>query len=202
MPKSFTENERTHIKKRLMEEAQICLAQYGMRRTTVDELVKRVKIPKGTFYLFYESKELLFFDVFCALHDKMKEDLLSQIHALNGNITTKTVTELIFALYKKVDSTFLYAFIASGDLELLVRKLPPEVTALHAREDDFSMEQLLSLLPGVRTESNIKTFSAVLRAIFCTMLHKREIGEDVFDDAIKIMLRGAVAQLLGEMQYD
>lgn len=195
MPKSFTESERAQIKRRLMEEAQDCLARYGMRKTTVDELTRRVNIPKGTFYLFYDSKELLFFDVFRALHDCLKEELLSKIKALEGNVTADAVTELIFGLYRDADATFLYRFAASGDLELLVRKLPGEVASSHALEDDFSMEQLLSLLPGVRTEENVKTFSAVLRAIFCTMLHRREIGEEVFYDAVKILLRGAVAQL-------
>lgn len=198
MPKTFSDSEREYIKKRLMAEAQICLAQFGMRKTTVDELVKRVNIPKGTFYLFYSSKELLFFDVFCTLHDELQSTLLLWIDELKGNVNVETVTELIFRLYKQVDATFLYSFIASGDLELLVRKLPPEVAAAHAKEDDFHMEQLLSLLPGVQTESNIKIFSAILRAIFCTMLHKREIGEDVFYETIRVMLRGAVLQLFEE----
>ena len=61
MPKTFSDAERVHIKKRLMEEAEACLTQYGIRKTSVDELVKRVNIPKGTFYLFYPSKEMLFF---------------------------------------------------------------------------------------------------------------------------------------------
>ncbi|MPM62893.1 hypothetical protein SDC9_109771 [bioreactor metagenome] len=198
MPKTFSDSERAYIKKRLMEEAQICLAQFGMRKTTVDELVKRVNIPKGTFYLFYSSKELLFFDVFCTLHDELQSTLLLWIDELKDNVNVETVTELIFRLYKQVDATFLYSFIASGDLELLVRKLPPDVAAAHAKEDDFHMEQLLSLLPGVQTEGNIKIFSAVLRAIFCTMLHKREIGEDVFYETIRVMLRGAVLQLFEE----
>ncbi|MDY4210978.1 MAG: TetR/AcrR family transcriptional regulator [Treponema sp.] len=34
-----------------------------MKKTTVDELVKRTGIPKGTFYLFYPSKEILLFDI-------------------------------------------------------------------------------------------------------------------------------------------
>ncbi len=173
MPKTFSDTERAYIKKRLMEEAQVCLSQYGMRKTTVDELVKRVNIPKGTFYLFYPSKELLFFEVFCTLHNELQITLLRWIDELKGNINADTVTELIFRLYKQVDSTFIYAFIASGDLELLVRKL----------------------LPGVHAEVNVKVFSAVLRAIFCTMLHRREIGEEVFDDAIRVMLRGVVLQL-------
>jgi AcrR family transcriptional regulator len=195
MPKALTDNERTFIKKRLMEEARSCIVQFGVRKTTVDELVKRVNIPKGTFYLFYKSKELLFFDVFCELHDVLKAELLNQIKAMNGNITPDTVTEMLFKLCKQVDDTFLYTFIASGDLELLVRKLPAEVAKAHTLKDDFSMENLLSMLPGVKAGDNIRTFSAVLRAVFCTMLHKREIGEDVFDDAIRIMLRGVVRQL-------
>lgn len=200
MPKTFSDNERAYIKKRLMEEAQACLAQFGIRKTTVDELVRRANIPKGTFYLFYPSKELLFFDVFCNIHDQIQADALHRIDDLQGNINVDTVTELIFGLYKQVDSTFIYSFAASGDLELLMRKLPPEVAKAHTEKDDFSMERLLSLLPGVRTEGNIKIFSAALRAIFCTMPHRREIGEDVFDSAIRVLLRGVLLQLFeGEM---
>lgn len=63
LPKCYSDQEREYIKKRLKEEAAACMGQFGIRRTTVDELVKRVNIPKGTFYLFYKSKELLLFDV-------------------------------------------------------------------------------------------------------------------------------------------
>lgn len=40
MPKAFSNNEREYIKNRLMEEARNCLKLYGMKKTTVDELVK------------------------------------------------------------------------------------------------------------------------------------------------------------------
>ena len=45
MPKSYSEQEREYIRERLKEEAAQCLAKYGVRRTTVDEIVRRVKIP-------------------------------------------------------------------------------------------------------------------------------------------------------------
>lgn len=56
VPKSYSEQERAYIRERLKEEAADCLATYGVRRTTVDEIVRRVNIPKGTFYLFYQSE--------------------------------------------------------------------------------------------------------------------------------------------------
>jgi len=194
MPKAFTESECTYIKQRLMQEAKACLTQFGVRKTTVDELVKRVNIPKGTFYLFYKSKELLFFDVFCAFHDEIQANLLNQINTVNEEITAEKVTKLIFELYKQVNASFLYQLITNGDLELIMRKLPAEVVKIHAERDDFSIEKLLSILPGTRMGS-IKAFSAALRAIFLSMLHKHEIGDDAFDDALRIMIHGVIIQI-------
>ena len=198
MPKSFTDSERDYIKKRLMDEARTCLAQYGMRKTSVDELVRRANIPKGTFYLFYASKELLFFEVLVALHDELQADLLRRVELLHGDFSPDTVTDLIFGLYKQLDDTAICNFIASGDLELLIRKLPPEIARAHTQKDDFSMEQFLTLIPGTHSEARVKIFSAALRAIFFTVLHKREIGETVYDDAVRVMLRGIVIQLFEE----
>lgn len=197
MPKAFTENEKEYFKQRLKEEAQSCLIQYGAKKTTVDELVKRVNIPKGTFYLFYASKEHLFFDVFCAFHDEMQTNLIQQISTLRDNITAEKITTLIFQLYKKLDSSFFVTFLTSGDVEMMMRKLPEEYVKAHAEKDDLSMERLLTMLPGIKTEG-IKTFSAALRAIFTSMLHKREIGEDIFDDALKVMIHGVILQIFEE----
>ena len=60
MPKTYSEQEREYIDKRLREEAMNCMAAYGIRKTTVDELVRRVRIPKGTFYLFMSPKNSSF----------------------------------------------------------------------------------------------------------------------------------------------
>lgn len=195
MPKTFSDTERAYIKKRLMEEANACLTQYGMRKTSVDELVKRVNIPKGTFYLFYPSKEMLFFDVVNKLHDQIQTDLLRSLDELRGNVNAESVTDLIFRFYKQMDSTIIYSFMASGELDLLMRKLPPEIAEAHIQKDDFNMERLLSLLPGKRSDDTVKVFGAALRAIFLMMSHRREIGEDIFDETIRVMLRGVVAQL-------
>jgi AcrR family transcriptional regulator len=200
MPKTFSESERAYIKNRLMEEAKECLALYGIRKTTVDELVRRVKIPKGTFYLFYESKELLFFDVFCALHDEFQEKMMSEIAILKDGMDADKLTEIIFRLYKSFDASYMLKLMTSGELELLFRKLPPEINKLHTEKDDFRVEELISMVPGMGAES-VQVFSAAIRGIFLLLLHKREVGEEVFDDALRIMIRGVVMQMFeGEKQ--
>lgn len=197
MPRTFTDSEREYIRKRLMEEAQNCLKLYGVRKTTVDELVKRVNIPKGTFYLFYESKEILFYEVFCAFHDELQNELMSEIKALDQCVSAERLTELLLGLYQKIEGSFLYRLITNGDLELIMRKLPPEIAPSHAEKDDFSIEQLISMIPGANRD-NIKALSAAMRAIFLSMLHKHEIGDDAFEDALRLMIRGVVMQMFEE----
>ena len=194
MPKSFSDNEREYIKNRLLEEAANCLCQYGIRKTTVDEIVRRVNIPKGTFYLFYESKERLVFDVILQFNDEIQDKLIAHVSGINGRIDPETLTDIIFGLYKTLDDSFLPGLIAGGELEYFMHKLPPELAALHAQSDDLSFSRLMALLPNINT-ADIKVFSAALRGIFLSLLHRKDIGEDVFDEALKVMIRGVVLQM-------
>lgn len=195
MPKTFSESERAYIKERLMEEAKSCLMQYGIRKTTVDELVKRVSIPKGTFYLFYESKERLIFDVVLQLNDEIQARMLDDVSALNGCVNADTLTELIFGLYKTLDNSFLPRLIADGELEFFMRTLPPELSKLHAEHDDLSVRELFRLLPGMR-EDRAEVYSAALRGVFLTLIHKSDIGEARFDEALRVLIYGVVRQMV------
>ena len=51
------------IKERLQKAAVESMIKYGVGRTTVECLAKGANIPKGTFYLFYDWKEELLFEV-------------------------------------------------------------------------------------------------------------------------------------------
>ncbi len=194
MPKTFSDREREYIRERLIEEAKACLSLYGIRKTTVDELVKRVQIPKGTFYLFYASKELLFFDVFCAIHDEFQEKVMAEISGLKSGPDADKLTDILYRLYKSLDGSSFLKFVTGGEAELLFRRLPPEFSKRHAEKDDFQVEHLVALVPNMKAE-NIKIFSAALRGIFISLLHKREVGEEVFDEALRVMLRGVVFQM-------
>ena len=120
MPKSFSEQEREYIRQRLKEEAAKCLAQYGVRRTTVDEIVKRVNIPKGTFYLFYKSKELLLFEV---IQEQQKNINLELYQAFSDivdmELSAEKLTDMIFEFYKKTEKMLVLKLYDGFELDLL-----------------------------------------------------------------------------------
>ncbi len=48
-----------------------CAVTLGMKKTSVDQLTKAVGIAKGSFYKFYESKEMPFFAVLESIHSEL-----------------------------------------------------------------------------------------------------------------------------------
>ena len=196
MPKSYSEQERAYITKRLKEEAAACMGQFGIRRTTVDEIVKRVNIPKGTFYLFYPSKELLLFDVIQEQHELVNQKLYQALSGLaETDLSADTITDVILEFYRLTEEMPVFRLMDSGEIELLLRKLPQEVVEAHLREDTDTIRELLSLLPA-KKEVDTDVLSAAFHAIYYATLHKKEIGEAQYEQALRLLIRGVVTQIL------
>ena len=196
MPKGYSEQEREYIRKRLKEEAAKCLAKYGVRRTTVDEIVKRVNIPKGTFYLFYKSKELLLFEVIQEQHEIISRRLYQAISDIAGtDFSAEKLTDVIFEFYKMTEDMLILKLLDVNEVELLVHKLPRETVEGHLQDDTDMIEEMLALLP-VGKEVDIKVISAAFHAIYFATLHKEEIGEAEYDEALRALIYGIVIQVI------
>lgn len=196
MPKCYSDREKDYIKKRLKEEAAKCLSQYGIKKTTVDEIVKRVKIPKGSFYLFYQSKELLLFEVILEQHDLIEKKLMEEISSIGAeNFTTESLTEVIMHFYQLAEEMPILKLLTSDEVELLARKLPQGVLEQHLSHDHSKIDELFEAFPQ-KKRIDTKVISAAFRAIYFATLHKEEIGEESFDDALRLMVSGIVNQLI------
>ena len=196
MPKSYSEQEREYIRKRLKEEAAKCLAMYGVRRTTVDEIVKRVNIPKGTFYLFYKSKELLLFEVIQEQQKQVNLELYQAISQIaDTEFSSEKLTDVILGFYKATEEMAILKLLDIGEVELLARKLPREIVEEHFRDDTDTIEKMLALFP-VKKEVDIKVISAAFHAIYYATLHKAEIGEEQYDEALRALIYGVVTQII------
>ncbi len=196
MPKTYSDAERAHIKKRLMEEAAYCLSTFGIRRTTVDMLIERVKIPKGTFYLFYESKELLLFEVIIQQHEIIEKQILGKIKALRGHVTADRLTGVLLKFFKSVDEIGLFRLIGTGEIELLYRKLPHEVMQNHFNHDTDMISRIMKML-SLPAKINTAHLGAAFRNLFISTVYKREMGEEYFGKALRLTIRGLVLQMLG-----
>ena len=196
MPKSYSEQEKEYIKKRLKEEAAKCLAQYGVRHTTVDEIVQRVNIPKGTFYLFYKSKELLLFEVILEEHEMIEQKVYRAVNEMkqDGDIAEE-LTRVVCDFFILASKSPILKMINTREIEILARKLPPEILKEHLEHDSSAVEKVFSVLP-VKDGADKDTCSAAFRAIYFATLHEEDIGEKYFEDVLYLLIKGLVNQIL------
>ena len=196
MPRAFNERERNLIKERIRKAAASLMIRNGVRHTTIDAIVKSAMIPKGTFYLFYATKEELLFEVLENEHEKMEKSILEQISKVNpSTINPDSATELIYSFYKMVDEHPLLATISREDVTLISQRLPEERISKHLEEDRNMSAKLMRFLP-LKDGITVETVSSSLHAIYFTMLHLKETADDKSEELLKFIIRGIMIQIL------
>lgn len=194
MVKAFTEKEKELIRAKLKQVAEECLERYGVKKTTVDQLVEMTGISKGAFYRFYPSKEALFFSVLEDYQNEVLHDLTDSIGG-RDSVTADDFTELIYKLYQDVNRSFVMNIIRNEEFHYLLRKLPEELIYRHHSFDDLLAQKLFASLK-LKDTIEIEVVATALRAVFMCMLHVREIGEKDFDRALKLLIRGLAQQIM------
>lgn len=196
MPKTYSDEEKQEIRRKLHKEANDCLLHYGVKKTTVDELVARVGIPKGTFYLFYKSKELLLFEVIQEYHEKIEQNMIEQCEEMGQTLTVDALTQIIADGILSVQNSCLRTLMVPEEMETLIRKLPDEVKAEHFEKDDDLLLKMLEKIPLRNAKIDYKALSGAFRAIFFSSMYQDEIGKENFCASISLMIKGLLLQLI------
>lgn len=206
MPKIYSDEEKKQIIEKLKKEANVLMQEKGVKKTTVDELVKRAGIPKGTFYLFYPSKEMLLFDVSQDFHKQVDAYITNGVLKIikDKNISmnepdfSDCVEEFTDVILDAMEITYhscLKVLLIPESMNLILSKLPDEVLENHRKDDSDFGEGLfkgLAAKNGMRVEAVVGAFMMI---IFGGM-YKREIGEANWKESMRIVIRGIVLQLV------
>ena len=73
-----TPQYKTEIRERIIQSAVECFSNYGFDRTRMDDIAHTSDLSKGTLYLYFKSKEDLFYAI-CENNLKTVKDQLSHI---------------------------------------------------------------------------------------------------------------------------
>ena len=189
MPRGFSEQEQKIIREKLLQAGAYCLEQYGIRKTTVDELAQAASISKGAFYRFFDSKEDLFLEVLEMFELQYREQSFRDLQ----NIQAESDQELIFLFLKNAFTAFkshpMFLNFNQQDYEILLRRLPPEKVQAHFSSDDDYVADLVKAWSekGILIEQDAKLVSALAKSLFYVTLHEKEIGEH-YSAAFNILL--------------
>jgi AcrR family transcriptional regulator len=181
MPKAWNDREKQLVKAALLMEGRTIFEKYGVQKTTVDEIVKAAKISKGSFYLFYDSKEALFLDILDAVQLEFREKLFSNVY--NPGVSKReSFKSFLYQLTELVITMPLYKQINSLVYEYLYRKVPKEVFNKHLKEDqeDTTKFFIYWIDQGWMRKVDIKALNGILSALVSFVLRRQELDVENF----------------------
>ena len=101
---AFTDYETEQLRKALLKETRRCAVTLGMKKTSVEQLTKAVGIAKGSFYKFYESKEMLFFAVLEGIHAELYGVADHALSEANGLPPSERAAKAVLAVCWRMTS--------------------------------------------------------------------------------------------------
>ena len=182
MPKSFTEKEDKQIRKTLMAKGQELFSTIGLRKTTVDDLVRSAGIAKGSFYKFFPSKEILYLEILEEIETNVRSSMATA--NLEGQELTKEgIKAFLSDIITSIDKNpILLKMFDEKALELIMRKIPQERIEKHMENDSKWFAVLFKnwQKEGYLPDTDEDVFSALFRSVFILFTQKEAIGKDLF----------------------
>lgn len=137
MPRPFTPAEHEALRDRLLAEGARRFATHGFDPVSVAELCAAVGIAKGSFYLFFASKEALLFTAHEAASAQARAGLVAAITPLEeAGDGRAALTALLQAQARALTVHPLLRRLAEpATLARLLRAVPPEEQRRHRAHD-------------------------------------------------------------------
>ena len=189
---AFSEEQNAQIRRELIREARRCGVTIGMRKTSVEQLTDAAGISKGSFYKFFDSKELLFFAVLEDIHAEGFAVARESLSTSTGADPADRAAAAILAACRWLAETQAFVFI-ERDAEFLLRRLPQGVKAAHYHDDEVHIRALLKE-SGLRPAGGIPLAAATIRGLILTVSHQEQIGQR-YPQVLEILVRGACREL-------
>ena len=189
---AFTEEQNETIRRDLIREARCCGVTVGMRKTSVEQLTEAVGISKGSFYKFFDSKELLFFAVLEDIHTECFAAAQKSLQENAAIDPASRTAAAILAACRWLSETKAFVFI-ENDAEFLLHRLPEEVKTAHYHDDEMHIRLLLEKYDLVPNRG-ISLAAATVRGLILTVSHKEQIGK-LYPQVLETLVYGACMEL-------
>ena len=189
---AFTEEQNETIRRDLIREARCCGVTVGMRKTSVEQLTEAVGISKGSFYKFFDSKELLFFAVLEDIHTECFAAAQKSLQENAAIDPASRTAAAILAACRWLSETKAFVFI-ENDAEFLLHRLPEEVKTAHYHDDETHIRLLLEKYDIVPNRG-ISLAAATVRGLILTVSHNEQIG-GLYPQVLETLVYGACREL-------
>ncbi len=187
MTRKFTDKEKNFYKQKMIDEATKLFSTLGYKKTGIDDITAAAGVAKGTFYNIFSSKEDILFAVL-EEQEKFRDRLLDELMTSERSAES-AIRRLVKQSLKETDENKIFKmFFKENLVERLYLKLPPERIEAHFAQDFKKSSEFIKFFQeqGDLVKENPAIIIGLLRGFFMLPLHKKEIGEDIYEDVMRL----------------
>lgn len=193
MPR-FGEQEKVRIKQCLLEEGERLFATYGLKKVTIDDIVKAVNIAKASFYKFYEGKEYLFLDIAQKAQKEIFEELEAVLIESKAQSDDERVKLVFFSMSVLMKKYPVLTGIDKETVETIVRKVSPQRLEEYSKQGFDAVKVMEE--QGIRFQYDTQVVSQLFQSLYQSWIALQGQPTEVQEQVINIMLDGIIQQIL------
>lgn len=190
MPRPFDERERSAIRQRLRAVGREQFGTRGLRKTTIADLARAAGIAKGSFYLFFASKEDLFFQLLEEVQNELRGPMLEPDEVIDAN-PEPAFREFLRRMVDAFEShPILMVLTREDELAALMRRLPPAQLEEHSLDDQKFIQSLVERWQrsGRFRAADPEAVSALVTLMVLSALHRDFVGERLYPVVSEMMI--------------
>ena len=108
-PRALTDNEKNHQRQKILAKARDLILVHGIRKVSVDDIVKAASIAKGSFYNHFSGKEDLLMQLVWEIYQGFVDQAKTVITSSSpGNIRCN-VASFIRSILNEPDKVFFFS---------------------------------------------------------------------------------------------
>jgi AcrR family transcriptional regulator len=186
--RSFTDEEREIIRRKIIDRGKDCFARYGIKKTGIEDLTEGLGIAKSSFYSFFNSKEYLFLQIFKEEREALKDSILENSFLKYRTEPDKAVRAYLQYVLHIVNNHPVWrkVFIEKEHLELTISRSSEEEIK------NISRDNLAMILPffeewtaaGLLIDKPARVLAATTQAVLSLTHSRNEIEKDDFPEVM------------------
>jgi AcrR family transcriptional regulator len=185
VPTAFTDEELEHIRSALIQAGIRLSKELGLQKMSVEKLTAAVGIAKGSFYMFFGSKENFILEVAEYTGAQTQKMLLSR---LNGR-RKMSAHEFMEFFSEYLHSDFdLMNGLTVEDFFWLKKHIKKQVL-FDPDEQIKTAELWLSLINDVRPGADAGTFVNLIKSIYAIREHGDTMVKASMESSVQVLLR-------------
>ena len=194
MPTAFTNEEMKQIRSKLITAGIRLSRELGLHKMSIEKLTEAVGIAKGSFYLFFGSKEDFILEIARYTGEETQKLLISK---LNGR-SQMSAHEFIEFFDEYLHSEFdVMSRLTVNDFLWLQKHIKKQ--ALFDPDSQVKTAELwLSLIDDVREGVDVGTFVNLIKSIYAIREHRDTMVKGSIESSIQVMLRAVEIYISGK----